>query len=231
MKDIFYGMEKTSLVDFEGHIVTTIFTKGCNFRCPYCHNSELALNMPIPAIPFDDILSFLSLRRGIIDGVCISGGEPTINKELPEAIKEIKRLGLLIKLDTNGSNPQMLKELIDNRLIDYAAIDIKSGLSGYNKIIGKAKAPINELLKSISIFKEGNIDYEFRTTLVKEFHSTRDILEIVYLLKGEDMLYLQKFTDHGTCIGENLHEVDKEKALEYQDLLSKFINNVYLRGY
>ena len=231
MKDIFYGMEKTSLVDFEGHIVATIFTKGCNFRCPYCHNSDLALNRDINPIPFKEIIEYLKSRVGIIDGVCVSGGEPTLHKELPYFIKEIKKLNILVKLDTNGSNPAMLKGLIDNKLIDYVAIDIKSGLSGYSKVIGKNSAPINELLESIKILKNSSIGYEFRTTLVKELHNKRDILEIGMLLNGEDKLYLQKFTDHGTCIEDNLHEVEKEKAQEYQGLLSKYIKNVYLRGY
>ncbi len=231
MKDIFYGMEKLSLVDFEGHIACTIFTKGCNFRCPYCHNSELALNAPIAPISFLDILDYLNKRKGIIDAVCISGGEPTINKELKEALIELRKLNILIKLDTNGSNPEVLKDLIDSRLIDYVAMDIKSGISGYNRIIDKPNAPINEIIKSINILKSSNIGFEFRTTLVKEFHSKRDIKEIGILLNGTDKLYLQKFTDHGTCIKDSLHEVEKEKALEYQGLLSKHIKNVYLRGY
>ena len=224
-------MERLSLVDFEGHIATTLFTRGCNFCCPYCHNSELALARPMEPISFTDIMSYLKKREGIIDAVCISGGEPTINPELKEALRELRALKLLIKLDTNGSNPEILRELIDEGLIDYVAMDIKNGLSGYNRIIGKPHAPINELIKSINILRNSKVGYEFRTTLVKEFHSRADIEEIGILLKGEERLYLQKFTDHGFCIENHLHEVDKKKALEYQDLLSKYIKNVYLRGY
>ena len=231
MREIFYGMEKVSLVDFEGYLVCTVFTKGCNFRCPFCHNASLALNEETEPIPLQEIVDYIKLRKGVLDGVCISGGEPTINKELPEVAKIFKDLGLLVKLDTNGSNPEMLRELIDNKLIDYCAVDIKNGLSGYSKITGIENPPLNKILETIKILKEHKIGYEFRTTLVNEYHTERDIQEIGLLLNGEDKLYLQKFVDHGTCIRSNLHEVPIEKAQEYQGLLSKHIKNVILRGY
>ncbi len=231
MKEIFYGIEKTSLVDFEGYIACTIFTKGCNFRCPFCHNASLALNESIDNIPFNDILDYLNKRKNIIDAVCITGGEPTLNIELPEIIKKIKELDLLVKLDTNGSNPKMVKYLIDNNLIDYVAMDIKNGISGYSKITGINNPPIENIQETINILKSSNIKYEFRTTLVEEFHSLNDILEIGLLLKNEPILYLQHFVDHGTCLINDLHEVSKEKALEYQSFLQNYIKEVKLRGY
>ena len=231
MYDIFYGMEKTSLVDYDGYIVCTLFTKGCNFKCPFCHNVSLALNKEIKSIPFDEILEYLEKRKNILDGVCITGGEPTLYKELPEIIAKLKELGLKIKLDTNGSNPRMIKFLIDHNLVDYIAMDIKSGLSGYSKASGKLNPPLNYIKETIKILKSSEIEYEFRTTLVKELHNANDILEIGILLLDTDKIYLQRFVDHGTCLKEGLHEVDIETAKFYQTILKEYVKIVKLRGY
>lgn len=230
MNNIFYGIEKISLVDFDGHVSCTLFTKGCNFRCPFCHNSSLALNEKIPPISFDEIFDYLEKRKNILDAVCITGGEPTQNKSLPEIIKKIKSLGLKIKLDTNGSNPKMIKELIDHQLIDYIAMDIKNGLTGYAKTIN-THPPLNDIVKSIELIKENKIPYEFRTTLVLEYHKESDIVEISKLINGAKVLYLQHFINSDNCINKNLHDVPKEKALEYKSFLETFINQVHLRGY
>lgn len=231
MYNIFYGIEKTSLVDFEGYIVCTLFTKGCNLRCPFCHNASLALNQDIKNIDFNDILDYLTKRENILDGVCITGGEPTLNPSLPSIIKEIKKLNLLVKLDTNGSNPEMVETLINDNLIDYVALDIKNGISGYSKITGVSNPPIENIKKTINILKNSTIKYEYRTTLVDEFHTVNDIKEIGLLLKGENILYLQHFVDHGTCLQNNLHEVDINKAIEYKTILEEYIKEVKLRGY
>lgn len=230
MNNIFYGMEKISLVDYDGKVTCTLFTKGCNFRCPFCHNSSLALDESVPSIDFNEILEYLEKRKNMLDAVCITGGEPTLIKELPYIIRQIKSIGFKIKLDTNGSNPKMLKELIDNHLIDYVAMDIKNGLSGYAKTIN-THPPLDDIIKSIEILKENIIPYEFRTTLVDEFHKEQDIVEISNLIKGASVLYLQHFINSDNCIRKDLHEVSKEKALEYKSFLETFINNVYLRGY
>lgn len=235
MKTDFYGMEKISLVDMEGYLVCTLFTNNCNFRCPFCHNGPLVLNEVTKPLDFNEILNYLSLRKNVLDGVCISGGEPTLMSDLPEKLKKIKELGLLIKLDTNGTNPEMLQKLINDKLIDYVAMDIKNNFNDYPKTVGLDLSTFNHILenliKSIDIIKNSGIAYEFRTTLVEEFHDTHSIKALGELLKQSNILYLQRFILRDTCLQQNLHEVPKEKALEYQNFLKTYIKEVKLRGY
>lgn len=235
MKTNFYGMEKVSLVDMEGYVVCTLFTNNCNFRCPFCHNGPLVLNKVDSPLDFNEILYYLTLRKNVLDGVCISGGEPTLMIDLPQYLKKIKELGLLIKLDTNGTNPEMLHKLIEEKLVDYIAMDIKNNLKDYPKTVGIEKLLFknieNNILKSINILKNSHIKYEFRTTLVKEFHNDDNIKFLGELLKDSDILYLQHFISRDTCLQNNLHEIKKEKALEYQNFLKSYIKDVKLRGY
>lgn len=230
----FFGLEKLSLVDFEGKIACTLFTNLCNFRCPYCHNSSLVLKSDeLDYVSKEEYLNYLKSRRGILDAVVISGGEPTLMPDLKERIKEIKELGYVIKLDTNGSNFEILKDLVESKLVDYVAMDIKNGLEFYNQTVGKIlnNNMLDNILKSIEYLKQDNVNYEFRTTLVEEFHNNMAIERIGQLIEGAKIIYLQHFIDHGTCIENGLHEVNKEKALEYKCLLEKYVKNVNLRGY
>lgn len=230
----FFGLEKLSLVDFEGKIACTLFTNLCNFRCPYCHNSSLVLKSDeLDYVTKEEYLSYLKERIGILDAVVISGGEPTLMPDLKQRIKEIKELGYIIKLDTNGSNFDVLKDLVESKLVDYVAMDIKNGLEFYNQTVGKilSNNVIENILKSIEYLKQDNINYEFRTTLVEEFHNNVAIERIGQLIEGAKVIYLQQFVDHGTCIESGLHEVNKEKALEYKCLLEKYVKDVNLRGY
>lgn len=230
----FFGLEKLSLVDFEGKIACTLFTNLCNFRCPYCHNSSLVLKSDeLDYVTKEEYLSYLKERIGILDAVVISGGEPTLMPDLKQRIKEIKELGYIIKLDTNGSNFDVLKDLVESKLVDYVAMDIKNGLEFYNQTVGKilSNNVIENILKSIEYLKQDNVNYEFRTTLVEEFHNNVAIERIGQLIEGAKVIYLQHFVDHGTCIESGLHEVNKEKALEYKCLLEKYVKNVNLRGY
>ncbi len=231
MNNIFFGIEKLSLVDFENKLTCTLFTRGCNFRCPFCHNADLVLSTNLMPIAFDEIISYLKKRSNILDAVCITGGEPTLMPNLVECIKAIKELGYLVKLDTNGTNLAMIKQLVDNKLIDYIAMDIKNSISSYPKTVGLANINSDVLVDTIEYLKANHINYEFRTTLVQELHNEADIIAIGQLLKGAKILYLQKFTDHQTCLAENLHEVPKEKALDYKHLLNTYIDKVELRGY
>ncbi len=180
----FVGLEKLSLVDYDGKLACTLFTEGCNFSCPFCHNRNLAEATFNKAIPFDEILTFLKERVNKLEGVVITGGEPTLMNDLPQKILAIKKLGFLIKLDTNGYKPDVLSYLIDNKLIDYIAMDIKNSLENYHQITGILNINTNNILKSIKLIQESGIDYEFRTTLVKEFHTIEDIKKISKLLKG-----------------------------------------------
>ena len=226
------GLEKLSLVDYPGLSAAVIFTSGCNFRCPFCHNSSLVLNYQnIEKYTIEEILAYLNKRKGIIEAVCITGGEPTIYPDLEEIIRKIRSLGLLIKLDTNGSNPKVIKDLVNKGLIDYIAMDIKNSYQKYPKTTSIINLDIEKIIESIEFIKKLEIDYEFRTTLVKEFHNIDDIKEIANTLKGAKKYCLQCFVDNGECISSGLHKIDKEEVEGYKILLEKYINKVILRNY
>ena len=166
------GFVKTSMVDYPGNIVSTIFLGGCNFRCPFCHNPDLADNKGIE-LDKEKIFSFLKKRNGLIDGVCVSGGEPTIYSDLPSFLKDIKALGLKVKLDTNGSHPEMLKSVIEDGLVDYVAMDVKSSFKHYDNASG-VHVDMEKIKDSIDIIKSSNVEYEFRTTMVPRFVRRED---------------------------------------------------------
>lgn len=229
MNSIFCGIEKLSLVDFDGYVACTLFTGGCNYRCPFCHNSPLIHHQP--TIDLNEIFDYLNKRKKMIDAVVITGGEPTIHKELPDIIKLIKNLGFKIKLDTNGTNPKMLKELISNKLIDYVAMDIKTSFKTYYLVTGVNTPLLDSVKESINILKTSNIDFEFRTTLVKEFHNLDTINEMKELVNGAKKLFLQKFVLRDTCLNQDLHKVDINTAKEYKVLLEEVVEKVTLRGY
>ena len=229
MNSIFCGIEKLSLVDFDGKIACTLFTGGCNYRCPFCHNSPLIKEQPF--LDLNEILAYLEKRKKMLDAVVISGGEPTLHKNLPDILKVLKELGYVIKLDTNGTNPKMLKELIEDKLIDYVAMDIKGSLNNYHLITGVNNPLLDNIKESINVLKKSNIDFEFRTTLVKEYHTLEIINEMKELLKGTKKLYLQKFILRDTCLDQSLNEVDVNTAKEYKEILEQTILKVYLRGY
>src|SRR5574344_1432040 len=175
----FVGIEPLSLVDYDDKLSCTLFTSGCNFKCPFCHNSELVLNPhKQKEIPFEEILAYLQSRKGMLDAVVITGGEPTLMKDLKEKIIVIKNMGFEVKLDTNGTSPEVVKDLIDNKLVDYVAMDIKNSFAHYGKSIGLDRFPIEKIKETIDLLKLGLVGYEFRTTLVKEDHTKEDIEEI-----------------------------------------------------
>ncbi len=187
------GLQKSSLIDYPGKIATIIFTQGCHFRCHYCHNPELVEpHLFYDPIPEEEIFGFLAKRIGKLDAVTITGGEPTIYPDLPSFMKRIKEMGFLIKLDTNGSNPERLEEIIRNKLVDYLAMDIKTPLLKYQEVINGA-FNAEKIKKSIALLMNSDISYEFRTTIVKSLLSPNDILEIGELIKGTPLYALQKF--------------------------------------
>ncbi len=226
----FVGIEKLSLVDYDDKVSCILFTERCNFACPFCHNSELVLKQSETYIPFDDIISYLQKRKNTIDAVVISGGEPTLMPDLKEKIIKIRELGFLIKLDTNGSNPKILKDLVNSNLIDYVAMDVKNSFSKYPLTAGK-NVDIDSIKESIAFLINGNVDYEFRTTLVDEFHSDDSIEEMAKQIRGAKKIYLQKFVDHGSCIKEGLHAVTEKKAQGFVDILKPYVCESSLRGY
>lgn len=228
---IVLGLDKLSLVDYPQKASAVIFTGGCNFKCPFCHNAGIVFGRE-ERIPEAEIVTYLSRRKGLIDAVCISGGEPTLHADLPEFIDKIKKMGFLVKLDTNGTNPKMLETLIQDGKLDYVAMDIKNDLDGYGEITGCDFQKYKDDIKhSIGILLNNRVAYEFRTTLVNEFHSEKSIEGLGELIAGAEKIYLQKFVENDNCISQGLSEVPLEKAQKYQEILSKSVKNVYLRGY
>ena len=199
---IIAGLQKTTLIDYPGKVACTVFLAGCNFRCPWCYSSELVLSEKIkkqPKITEKDFFAFLKDKRGLLDGIVLCGGEPSLNKDLAIFIKKIKKMGFLIKLDTNGSNPDMVKKLIDEKLVNYIAMDIKAPLEvkSYNRATG-VKTDIKKIKKSIKIIKNSGIDYEFRTTVVPGIHTKEDILEIAEEIGPARAYFLQSFRPEKT---------------------------------
>lgn len=228
---IIIGIEKLSLVDYDGITACVLFTGGCNFACPFCHNSPLVYSQNLPVIDNDEIFDFLIKRKKVLNGVVITGGEPTLNPDLPEFIAKIKAIDYKVKLDTNGTNPKMLSYLIEKGLVDYVAMDIKNCKEKYALTAGIKKIDLATIQESVKILINSKIEYEFRTTLVKEFHEFDDITKIAEWINGARKYVLQKFTERDTCIKLGFHEVEKDIAQSYRDYLAKYILQVSLRGY
>ena len=226
----FVGIDKFSLLDYDENVSIVLFAPKCNFRCPFCHNGDSVLNSDTP-IKFENILSYLKTRQRLVDAVVITGGEPTLMPDLVEKISEIRMLGFKIKLDTNGTNPDLLSYLIDNNYLDYVAMDIKNSEQEYPKTAGCQVVDMNKIKESIEILKNSNIPYEFRTTLVKEFHSIESIKGIGELIRGAEKLFLQKFVDREGVIQKGLHDISIEEANKYKEILTDYVYNVELRGY
>lgn len=228
---VFYGLEKLSLVDFDGHTAATVFTGGCNWLCPFCHNSGLVkLDSFATRYEEDEILAYLKKRRGLLDGLAITGGEPTLHKDLPAFCKKVKDLGYEIKLDSNGTAPKVLARLVEDDLVDYFAMDIKNSRNKYPQTVGK-EVDFDLLDESIHLLTTRAKGYEFRTTLVKEFHAEEDISEIAEWLAGAEKYVLQRFHDEGNNLVGGFSEVPEEMAKHYAEILQKTMKNVKLRGY
>lgn len=231
MKIKFYGMDPLSLVDLDGMLTCTIFTSACNFRCPFCHNKDLVYGQNIEELPFDEIIDYLKLRKNVLDAVCITGGEPTLYNDLDQVLIKIKELGYFIKLDTNGTNPDMIKDLYERHLIDYCAMDIKNSPEKYFHTIGNIVCNMEKINQSINYLKTSGIKYEFRTTIVKELHTLDDLIRIGEWIGNVDNYFLQKFVDHGSCIKEGFHEVNQFEINKYLNTIKKYIPNAKIRGY
>lgn len=216
---LIHGFNKLTLLDYPGRMACTIFTGGCNFRCPFCHNASLVLHPDTePVIQEDEVISVLKKRKNVLEGACITGGEPTLSKDLPLFIKRIKDLGYLVKLDTNGSNPRMIEYLLNCNLIDYIAMDIKNSKEKYALTCGILDLDLAPIEESIHLIRNSNIQYEFRTTVTKRYHDKDDFISIGKQLNGAKAYYLQAFKDSGDVItegltGQNMLELEEIKAL------------------
>lgn len=222
------GIQKLTLLDFPGKTACTIFCYGCNFLCPFCHNALLVTEKAEGFIDEEDIFSFLKKRQGILDGVCVTGGEPTLQKDLKSFLKRIKEMGFAVKLDTNGYKPDLLKEIIDEGLCDYVAMDVKNTPEKYALTVGKT-IDTDKILQSISVLKEEKIPCEFRTTVVKEFHTEEDIKEIARLLKGSVPFFLQQFKDSGNLISDGLSAYTKEEMVSLTEKAREILPDTNLR--
>ena len=222
------GFQKLTLLDFPGKVACTVFTGGCNLRCPFCHNASLVLEPTIYSDATQDVLNYLSGRKGIIDGVCITGGEPLLQPDLADFISKIKDMGFAVKLDTNGSMPDRLQQIIDTGLIDYIAMDIKSSPEGYALATGVEGATDN-YIKSVDIIRQSGIEHEFRTTAVKGIHSPADFDKIGQWLAGCKHYYIQRFVDSGNLI-EGGEAFDENEMRNLLSTVKNYIPEAQLRG-
>ena len=230
------GLQKMTLLDYPGKVACTVFFQGCNFRCPFCHNSGLLDREPEQELPREELLTFLKKRVGLLDGVCITGGEPTLDPALPELLRQIKALGYAIKLDTNGSRPEVMKALAAEGLIDYVAMDIKNGPSYYGQTTGLPGIRLEKVEGSIQWLLAGNIPYEFRTTVAKELHSEASIREITTwferLAPGvkAEKFFLQPFVDRDSVLQPGLHAPEAVELRKMAEILGFSALSVQIRG-
>lgn len=227
-----YGYTQLTLLDYPGKLASTVFVGGCNYRCPYCHNADLvtcSTNQPV--IPEASILRHILKRKNALEGVCITGGEPTIYKDLPQFIEKVKDIGLLVKLDTNGTNPAMVKYLHEQGLIDYVAMDIKSSPSGYAKAVGLGDISMSEVFETAEFLLRGTIDYEFRTTVVDGIHEADDFEKIGKWIGGAKRYFLQAYKRSEKQFSSGgLETPSKEKMTQYLEICRKHIPSTVIRG-
>ncbi len=226
------GFIKNSFVDYPGKVAATVFTGGCNFSCPFCHNGELVKSPgKIKSIETWEITDFLEKRKGLIDGLVITGGEPTLWPGLRDFIVKIKSMGFSVKLDSNGYEPLVLEKLLQEGIIDYIAMDIKNSPEKYAQTAGLKTLDISRIIKSIQLIKESGINYEFRTTVMKEFHSKEDLIKIGEWLKGSEKYVLQNYNPKEGQVEDKIFTpFSKEELLEYKSLLSDYIKKVEIRN-
>ncbi len=229
-----YGLQKTSLLDYPEHISSIIFTGGCNFNCPYCQNSELLHpekqenSLLVSRLSTEEILAFLKKRSGILEGVVITGGEPTIHSDLPDFIRQIRELGLKIKLDTNGTRPEMLQSLLKEHLLDYIAMDIKASSKHYEQAAG-VPITISTIQRSISLVMNSGLPYEFRTTVVQELHTLPCFHQLGQLISGAELCYLQTFRDSETVNVQGLHPFSENDMKKAAEILQLYVHKVKIR--
>lgn len=226
-----HGFQKMTLLDFPGRVACTVFTGGCNLRCPFCHNALLVTKLTdTDIIPTESVFSYLEKRKGILDGVAITGGEPLLQPDIASFIRKIKNMGYAVKLDTNGAYPAKLRDLIEEGIVDYVAMDVKNCKEKYGETVGIPNFDVSKIEESIKFLMSGKVDFEFRTTVVKEFHTVEDIEKLSEWIKGAPKYYLQNFTDSGNLIGENLHECGKEMLEVMREAAQKYVCVCETRG-
>lgn len=225
-----HGLQKMTLLDYPGKVACTVFLGGCDFRCPYCHNAELLDGSCPPLMESEGLLSFLSKRRGLLEGVAITGGEPLLRGELPQLLRDIRSMGYAIKLDTNGTHPDRLSTLIGEGLVDYVAMDIKNSPVKYAETAGVPKLDLTPVRKSVSLLLQGRVEYEFRTTVCAQLHTQSDILSIAQWIQGASRYFIQPFADRDTVPFSGLSAPEKSSLQAFVDTASAYVREVSIRG-
>lgn len=227
---IIHGIQKLTLVDFPGHPASILFSGNCNFRCPFCQNAPLVLaSSDEPMLDNDEIFSFLNKRKKMLEGIVVTGGEPTINKDLIPFLSSLKDLGYLVKLDTNGYMPDVLRKAVESGSVDYVAMDIKTSLDEYPRLCGVEDIDVSRIKESIDFLMTGAVDYEFRTTVVEPLHHKENFEKIGEMTKNCRRYFLQSFVDSGNIIGKNCFSPSPEQLQNYLEILSSYIKNVSIR--
>ena len=224
-----HGIQKLTLLDFPGHTACTVFTGACNFRCPFCHNASLVNDPLCYTSSADEVLQYLEKRKGILNGVCITGGEPLLQSDIIDYVKKIKAMGYSVKLDTNGYLPDRLEELLDTGLVDYVAMDIKASKDNYSKATG-IDIDIEKIEKSVELLKNSNIPFEFRTTVVKGIHSVDEFVKIAEWIKGAKKYFLQKYKDSGDILGDGCDGFSDTEMDEILKKVKVIIPEAEIRG-
>ncbi|MCR5566863.1 MAG: anaerobic ribonucleoside-triphosphate reductase activating protein [Clostridiales bacterium] len=225
-----HGLQKMTLLDFPGRVACTVFFGGCDMRCPFCHNAEL-LDGSAPAVmDEEELIGFLKKRQGLLDGVAFTGGEPLLQKDLPDLAKRVQELGYPVKLDTNGTHPERLGRMIRDRLVQYVAMDIKNSPDRYAETAGLENLDMGPIRESVAMLLEGTVDYEFRTTAVEELHDDSSFEQIGQWIRGARRYYLQRFTDRDTVPFEGLHAPAEERMRHWADIVRPAVPAVELRG-
>ena len=225
-----HGLQKMTLLDFPEHVACTVFLGGCDFRCPYCHNFELVDGTAEPVLDDEEFFAFLSRRKGLLDGVAVTGGEPCLHKDLPDFLRRIREMGFAVKLDTNGYHPEMLRRLLLEGLLDYVAMDVKNSPSRYAETCGVSNIELSRIEESIALLIESKIDYEFRTTVVEELHTVSDILAIGEMIRGAKRYFLQPFTDRESVPFGDLHAPSEKTLKAFVEAVRPAVPNTSLRG-
>ena len=225
------GLQKMTLLDFPGRVACTVFTVGCNFRCPFCHNSSLVLIPQLPELSQDDFFAFLQKRRGLLDGVAITGGEPLLHPDMPAFLERIRALGYAVKLDTNGAFPDRLKEILKAGLADYVAMDVKNSRAKYEQTAG-VRGILPQVERSLELLRSGGVPFELRTTLVDELHEPEDFTAIGQWIAGTERYFIQGFVDSGDILAGSgaYHAASPEKANACLEALRPFVPGAELRG-
>ena len=224
------GFQKLTLLDFPGKAACTVFTPGCNFRCPFCHNAGLASSQAVQEVSQEDVFSFLQHRRGLLDGLCLTGGEPTLQEGLAAFCRRVKALSFSLKLDTNGSRPDVLSQLIEEGLVDYVAMDVKNGPSRYAQTAGVPGLDLGPIRESVVLLKQGRVPYEFRTTVVASLHDEASLLEAAEWLRGAQAWFLQQFVDSGGCFLNGLTAYSEEALRALAETVRPIVPSVCVRG-